>query len=137
MAKAKLYAYDRAELKVGFVLRLIREARNLSVQDVSKKSGLSALSISRIERNESNGSLESFKKLCETYGISLEDIIFWTTSEPAEDVDRAKDMLYDLLIDSLAKRIEDELETDQSGNNESVPAAEALEIVGSDLSSQE
>lgn len=115
MAKrAKLYAYDRAELKVGFVLKLIREARNLSISDVSAGSGLSQLSISRIERNESNGSLDSFKKLCEFYGISLEDIIFWTTSEPLEDVDRAKDMLYDLLIDSIAKRIEDELKSNQS-----------------------
>lgn len=61
-------------MKIGDVLRHIREARGLSLRELSQKSGLSASFIGQIERDETSPSVRSLKALTDALGIKLVDL---------------------------------------------------------------
>lgn len=96
---------ERTKLTSGDILRTIRETRNISIRAVSKATNLSELAIQKIEKNASGGSLETFVKLCTFYDISMDDLLFWNTEESNTNIQKAKELLYNLLIKSVEKRI--------------------------------
>lgn len=57
--------------KFGKKIRITRENKNLSQEDLAFKSGLSVYYISRIERGKANVSLETIAKLQKALGIIL------------------------------------------------------------------
>lgn len=120
-------------LTAGDILRSIRETRNIPIRAVSKAIKVSELAIQKIERNQSGGSIDTFIKLCAFYEIRIEDLIFWTTEESSTDVEKAKDILYKMLISAVAKRAEGKLrelqeksvQTDNTETPECVDADDA------------
>lgn len=61
-------------MKIGDALRQIREARGLSLRELSQKSGLSASFIGQIERDETSPSVRSLKALTDALGIKMADL---------------------------------------------------------------
>lgn len=106
---------EQVRITVGDILRTIRETRNISIRAVSRASGVSELTIQKIERNMSNGSIDTLIKLCAFYEIGMEDLTFWATEEQDNNVNKAKDMLYRLFVNSISKRVEKKI-TDFQGN---------------------
>ena len=104
MSNSLIGKQDEAKITVGDILKTVRETRNISIRAVSKATDISELAIQKIEKNASGGSVETIFKLCTFYEISMDDLLFWTTEESNTDIQKAKDILYDLLIKSVNKR---------------------------------
>lgn len=107
-----------ARLTPGDILRTIRETRNIPIRVVSEASGVSGIAIQKIENNQSGGSIDTFIKLCEFYEIRIEDLVFWNTTEANNDVDKAKDILYKMLINAVSKRVEAKLIAQNKRSNQ-------------------
>ncbi len=60
--------------KIGDRLRNLRKARGLTLQELSKTTGVAIGSLSRIENNKMTGTIQSHAALCETLGIALPDL---------------------------------------------------------------
>ena len=105
-----------AKLTIGDLLRIIREILNISIRAASKETGISELAIQKIEKNTSAGSWGTFYKLCNLYEISMDDLLFWSTEESSTNEERAKDVLYSLLMKSAEKRLGDENSNQMSLN---------------------
>jgi transcriptional regulator with XRE-family HTH domain len=57
------------------ILRDIRKHENLSIADLTERSGVSAAVISKLERNQITAGLETLGKLARAFGISAADLI--------------------------------------------------------------
>lgn len=57
------------------VLRHLRKREGLTIQAVSEQSGISAAVISKLERNQSQGELETLFRLGRVFGLSAADLI--------------------------------------------------------------
>lgn len=60
---------------LGRKLRQLRQAKNMSIYDVERATGLHFSTISRYERNERQPSLDTLRELAEIYGASLAELI--------------------------------------------------------------
>lgn len=60
---------------LGRKLRQLRLAKNMSIYDVERATGLHFSTISRYERNERQPSLETLRELAEIYGASLAELV--------------------------------------------------------------
>lgn len=59
---------------VGENIKRLREARNLTQEQLAAKSGVKRTSITTYETTEHQPSIETAKKLCRVFGISVEDL---------------------------------------------------------------
>lgn len=57
------------------ILRDIRKRENLSIADLTERSGVSAAVISKLERSQITAGLETIGKLARAFGISAADLI--------------------------------------------------------------
>ena len=57
------------------VLRTLRKRESLTIEQVSKRSGVSAAVISRLERNQSSAELETLFKIARVFGMTATDLI--------------------------------------------------------------
>ncbi len=57
------------KIKLGPLLRAIRNSRNLTIKDVASKAGVSSSLLSQIERNRISPSLDTLLQLLEVYGV--------------------------------------------------------------------
>ena len=71
-------------MKLGERLRILRKTRKMTLQELSKKSGVQVASLSRMENNAMTGTLRSHVNICEALGISLVD--FYREAEDAHKV---------------------------------------------------
>lgn len=62
-------------VELGRQLKLFREARQLSVWDVCRMTGVDGGNLSRIERGEKALNLEVALALCPVYGCTVEDLV--------------------------------------------------------------
>jgi transcriptional regulator with XRE-family HTH domain len=60
---------------VARILRQTRERRNLSLNELSSRAGLSRQMVSYVEKEERNPTLETLLRLTEVLEIKLEDVI--------------------------------------------------------------
>lgn len=70
----------------GATLRRLRLARGLSVQEVSRRTGLAASFVSMLERTGKGGSAASLNRLAGCYGLGLGELLGPTTHAPREVV---------------------------------------------------
>ena len=63
-------------MDIGRALRLCRSARKLSLDELSRRSGLSQSYLSMIERNKRDPSLSTTEKLAEALGIATPILLF-------------------------------------------------------------
>ena len=59
--------------KIGAKLQLLRLAENLTLDELSEKSGVSTAILSQIERNKSNPTLSTLWKITQTLDHPLEN----------------------------------------------------------------
>ena len=71
--------------KIGAKLQLLRLAENLTLDELSEKSGVSTAILSQIERNKSNPTLSTLWKITQTLDHPLENSL--GTNEPANTVE--------------------------------------------------
>lgn len=60
------------KVKLGPLLRAIRNSRHLTIKEVASKAGVSSSLLSQIERNRISPSLDTLLELLEVYGVSPE-----------------------------------------------------------------
>lgn len=60
------------KIKLGPLLRAIRNSRHLTIKEVASKAGVSSSLLSQIERNRISPSLDTLLELLEVYGVSPE-----------------------------------------------------------------
>ena len=57
------------------ILRELRKQFNMSIADLSAKSGVSSSVISKLERNHTTGEMETLFRLARVFGLTLSDLI--------------------------------------------------------------
>lgn len=67
--------------KIGVLLKQIRKQHNITLQELSKKSGLSVAYISLLERGLNSPTIENLNKLCQHLKITLIDLLSNLNSE--------------------------------------------------------
>lgn len=63
------------EQKLGSKIRKIRKEKKITLADVSKETELSVGFLSNLENNQTSPTIAQLHKLCNVYGITLNDII--------------------------------------------------------------
>ncbi|WP_119269666.1 helix-turn-helix domain-containing protein [Taklimakanibacter deserti] len=61
-------------------VRVWRQHRGLSARDVAEKTGLSAAYISEIETGKKDGSVSAMKRIAETLGVEIDDLVYGSGS---------------------------------------------------------
>lgn len=67
--------------KIGALLKKIRKQHNITLQELSKKSGLSIAYISLLERGLNSPTIENLNKICQCLKITLTDLLSNLDSE--------------------------------------------------------
>jgi DNA-binding XRE family transcriptional regulator len=62
------------KLKIGESLRILRQQRNLTLGELSKRSGVQPATLSRIENNKALGSLKNYLSIANAFGIKLSQL---------------------------------------------------------------
>lgn len=70
---------------IGEKLKKLRKMRDLTLNDVAKKSGVGKATLSRIENNITAGTLKTHMKICEAMNINLKDL-YEDIDVPREEV---------------------------------------------------
>jgi transcriptional regulator with XRE-family HTH domain len=65
----------------GSRLKLAREAKDLSLGDLSKRTGISKGTLSQSEHNDTNLTMDNIKKICRALGLSLDYLVFGESKE--------------------------------------------------------
>jgi len=71
-------------MKLGNRLKTLRKTRKMTLQELSKKSGVQIATLSRMENNVMTGTLQSHVNICAALGIALVD--FYREVEDARKV---------------------------------------------------
>lgn len=61
-------------MNIGEKLKRLRKSRDLTLEDISRKSGVGKATLSRIENNITAGTLKTHMRICEVFNISLKDL---------------------------------------------------------------
>jgi len=61
-------------MNIGEKLKRLRKTRDLTLDDISRRSGVGKATLSRIENNITQGTLKTHMKICETLGVDLKDL---------------------------------------------------------------
>jgi DNA-binding XRE family transcriptional regulator len=72
-----------AEMYDFSVLRGLRKRQELTIADVSERSGISAAVISKLERNQTRAELETLFRLSRVFGLSTTDLLALSESRTA------------------------------------------------------
>ncbi len=67
--------------EIGFNIKKIRNSKNITLQEVSKKSGLSPGYLSKLERNLNSPTIVNLQKICKALDINMTELL----SDLAED----------------------------------------------------
>lgn len=78
-------------LNIGPILKFCREARKLTLQELSSTTGLAKSYLSRVENSQRDPTINSLKKISSALQIPLNIIILLADSEPVEQ----SSMFYD------------------------------------------
>ena len=61
-------------MKIGKRMRELRKEKDITLEDLSKKSGVALATLSRMENNKMTGTLPSHTKICKALGVSLVEL---------------------------------------------------------------
>jgi len=71
------------QVAVGETIKRIRMSKNLSLRELASKAGLSATSLSNIEKNMNSPTLESLAKICDALQVHMIDLLEETQDSSA------------------------------------------------------
>jgi len=69
------------------IVRQLRKRKGLTLEDVSKRSGLSVAVLSKIERNQTRAELETLFRLAKVFGLSAADLLSLAESRTATPIE--------------------------------------------------
>jgi len=72
------------------VLRAVRKQHDLTIEDVSTRSGVSPAVISKLERNQTSAELETLFRIARVFGMSATDLIALAESRTSQRVHAAE-----------------------------------------------
>ena len=61
-------------MKIGKRLRQLRKEKNITLEDLSKKSGVALATLSRMENNKMTGTIQSHTSICKSLGVSIAEL---------------------------------------------------------------
>ena len=61
-------------IKLGSALRKLRIDRAMTLQQLSKKSGVQIATLSRMEHDKAQGTVNNYNKISKAYGMKLSDL---------------------------------------------------------------
>ncbi|MDD5005587.1 MAG: XRE family transcriptional regulator [Candidatus Omnitrophica bacterium] len=61
-------------MNIGEKLKRLRKSRDLTLDDIAKKSGVGKATLSRIENDITQGTLKTHMKICEALNLNLKDL---------------------------------------------------------------
>ena len=67
---------SQIDRNIAYNLKRIRKSRNMSLDMLAEKTGVSKSMLGQIERGESNPTVETVSKIMEGIKISFEDLIY-------------------------------------------------------------
>ncbi|MFH1878037.1 MAG: cupin domain-containing protein [Candidatus Omnitrophota bacterium] len=96
-------------MKIGSMIKKVRKQKNITLEELSVKSGVALATLSRIENDKMTGTIDSHTAICKALDISitelykeLEDSAKIIDSVPLKDrveqFSRANNVVYELLI---------------------------------------
>lgn len=91
-------ALNEKKAGLGYVLRLVRIARDMSTKDLAQKMGVSPTYVSEVETNKKSPSLEMLSKFSSALGVSRSAILFFDEEGEKQGYNYQK-----LLIEILKK----------------------------------
>jgi transcriptional regulator with XRE-family HTH domain len=66
---------DRYELaELGNTIRRLRVERNMTLAELSDKTGIQMATLSRMENNKMTGTLDAFNAIAEAFGMKLSEL---------------------------------------------------------------
>jgi len=68
-----IYSLEKVNMKIGKKLRLLRKSKNMTLKNLSEKSGVQIATLSRMEHDTMTGTLDSHIAICKALGVSLPD----------------------------------------------------------------
>ena len=71
---------------VGQVVHRLRRAKNLTLEELARRSGVSKSMLSQIERNRTNPTFATIWRLTNALGVGLDEVIRGEGREPSVDV---------------------------------------------------
>ncbi|MFH1664816.1 MAG: XRE family transcriptional regulator [Candidatus Omnitrophota bacterium] len=61
-------------MKIGKSIRSLRKEKNITLDELSRKSGVALATLSRMENDKMTGTLESHIQICKALGVSVSDL---------------------------------------------------------------
>ncbi len=61
-------------MKIGKSIRRLRKEKNITLEELSSKSGVALATLSRMENDKMTGTLDSHERICKALGASLADL---------------------------------------------------------------
>lgn len=61
-------------MKIGKRIHELRKDRNITLEDLSKKSGVALATLSRMENSKMTGTLDSHNRICKALGVSITEL---------------------------------------------------------------
>jgi len=103
-------------MQIGRKIREIRKSRDMTLEELSQKSGVALATLSRMENEKMNGTLDSHKRICKALGTSLAELYqeVENRSKTLEKVKKAtriehfthnKNAKYELLVTKTAEKL--------------------------------
>lgn len=79
-------------MKIGKRIKQLRKEKNMTLEDLSKKTGVALATLSRMENNKMTGTLDSHNRICKALGASIADLYskIEEASKTVESVSRQK-----------------------------------------------
>ena len=77
-------------MKIGSRIRQLRQSAGLTLEELSKKSGIALATLSRIENEKMIGTLESHMNICKALGITLPRL-YSGLDEETKEIDLQKE----------------------------------------------
>lgn len=94
-------------MQIGSVIRLIRKAKNLTLEDLAHNAGTTASYLSRIEMDKNNLSPELLDNIAAALEVSVADIYAEAENQLGRKLNNADFPTFDSLSKSQAKLISD------------------------------
>lgn len=61
-------------MKIGKRIRILRKEKDITLEDLSKKSGVALATLSRMENDKMTGTLSSHNRICKALGVSIAEL---------------------------------------------------------------
>ena len=76
-------------MKIGKRIRILRKEKDITLEELSKRSGVALATLSRMENNKMTGTLDSHNRICKALGVSIAEL-YRELEDEAKTIDAVK-----------------------------------------------